>query len=194
MKEARGNFDGPICLSVTARNAILWWVENTHSQFRYIDHGKYGGFLTTDSSKEGWGAVFSTLPDDESPNSAGGRWTLEEKEQHMNILELKTGLMGLKTFCTNVHHVHIKINMDNTTAICYLQHKGGSISQQCNVLAKDIWTFCIDRNIWLTAAHLPGHLNVLADERSRIFDDKTEWKLNASVFKMHCERVWQTCY
>ena len=183
LKEARGNFDGPICLSVTARNEILWWVENTHSQFRYIDHGKYGGFLTTDSSKEGWGAVFSTLPDDESPNSAGARWTLEEKEQHINILELKAGLMGLKTFCTNVHHVHIKINMDNTTAICYLQHKGGSISQQCNVLAKDIWTFCIDRNIWLTAAHLPGHLNVLADERSRIFDDKTEWKLNASVFQ-----------
>ena len=73
--------------------------------------------------------------------------------------------------------------MDNTTAIAYLLHKGGSISQQCNVLAKDIWTFCIDRNIWLTAAHLPGHLHVLADERSRIFDDKTEWKLNASVFQ-----------
>ena len=80
---------------MTARNEILWWVENTHSQFRNIDHGKYGDFLTTDASKEGWGAVFSTLPDDQGPNSAGGRWTLEEKEQHINILELKAGLMGL---------------------------------------------------------------------------------------------------
>ena len=106
-----------------------------------------------------------------------------KKEQHINILELKAGLMGLKTFCTNVYDVHIKINMDNTTSIAYILHKGGSRSQQCNVLAKDIWTFCIARNIWLTAAHLPGHLNVLADERSRVFDDKTEWKLNASVFQ-----------
>ena len=125
-------------ISVTARKEILWWVENTHSQFRNIDHGKYGGFLTTDAWKEGWGAVFSTLPDDQSPNSARGRWTLEEKGQHINILKLKAGLMGLKTCCTNVHHVHIKINMDNTTAIAYLLHKGGSISQQCHVLANKL--------------------------------------------------------
>ena len=182
LKEARGTFDGPICLSVTARNEILWWVENTHSQFRNIDHGKYWGFLTTDASKEGWGPC-SLHYQMTRVLTLRGRWTLEEKEQHINILELKAGLMGLKIFCTNVHHVHIKINMDNTTAIAYLLHKGGSISQQCNVLAKYILTFCIDRNIWLTAAHLPGHLNVLADERSRIFDDKTEWKLNASVFQ-----------
>ena len=44
------------------------------------------------------------------------------------------------------------------------------------------------RGIWLTAAHLPGHLNVLADERSRLFDDKTEWKLNPCVFKHVVQR------
>ena len=44
-------------ISVTARKEILWWVENTHSRFRNIDHGKYGGFLTTDASKEGWGGA-----------------------------------------------------------------------------------------------------------------------------------------
>ena len=106
LKEARGTFDGPICLSVTARSEIIWWVENAHSQFRNV-HRNYGGLLTTDASKEGWGAVFSTLPDDQSPNSAGGRCTLEGKEQHINILELKAGLMGLKTFCTHVHDVRL---------------------------------------------------------------------------------------
>ena len=85
LKEARGNFDGPICLSVTARSEILWWVDDAHSPFRNIDHGNYGGFLTTDASKEGWGAVFSTLPDDQSPISAGGRWTLEEKRSNTSI-------------------------------------------------------------------------------------------------------------
>ena len=33
-----------------------------------------------------------------------------------------------------------------------------------------------------------GHLNVLADERSRLFDDKTEWKLNPCVFKHVVQR------
>ena len=34
----------------------------------------------------------------------------------------------------------------------------------------------------MTAAHLPGCLNVLADAKSRVFNDKTEWKLNSTVF------------
>ena len=32
-------------------------------------------------------------------------------------------------------------------------------------------------------AHLPEHLNVLADETSRVFNDKTEWKLNQLVYQ-----------
>ena len=30
---------------------------------------------------------------------------------------------------------------------------------------------------------MPGHLNVSADAKSRVFDDKTEWKLNTNVFQ-----------
>ena len=60
---------------------------------------------------------------------------------------------------------------------------GGSHSQKCNVLAVEFWELCRKLNLWVTAAHLPGYLNVLADDKSRIFDDKTEWKLNTEVFR-----------
>ena len=38
---------------------------------------------------------------------------------------------------------------------------------------------------------MPGHLNVIADEKSRVFDDKTEWKLNAQMFQ-HLVRMLVT--
>ena len=42
--------------------------------------------------------------------------------------------------------------------------------------------------MWVTAAHLPGRLNVLADEKSRLFDDKTEWRLNPLIFAQITQR------
>ena len=51
----------------------------------------------------------------------------------------------------------------------------------CDKLAHSIWAFCQQGNLWITAAHLPGQLNTLADAKLHIFDDKTEWKLNAQV-------------
>ena len=35
---------------------------------------------------------------------------------------------------------------------------------------------------WLSAEHIPGSKNVLADQASRIFDENTEWQLNDCVF------------
>ncbi|CAB3992942.1 Hypothetical predicted protein [Paramuricea clavata] len=39
-----------------------------------------------------------------------------------------------------------------------------------------IW--CIQKNIWVSATHIPGVTNVEADKKSRQFDVHTEWALN----------------
>ena len=72
--------------------------------------------------------------------------------------------------------------MDNTTAVAYVNHMGGSKSLPCNDLAKEIWEWCANRNITLSATHLPGKQNVIADKESRKFNDRTEWKLNEQAF------------
>ena len=57
---------------------------------------------------------------------------------------------------------------------------GGSKSHQLNELAKEMWFWCIQKNIWLSAVHIAGKLNTSADNRSRNFSDKYEWALNKS--------------
>ena len=59
---------------------------------------------------------------------------------------------------------------------------GGSHSLHCNDLTRDMWLWCIGKGIWLSAAHLLGSQNILADRASRIFNDQTKWKLDQDIF------------
>ena len=92
------------------------------------------------------GAVFESILEGDL-QSTGGRWTLEETKAHINKLELKAGMLGLQTFCSGIYNVHVKIYLDNTTAVAYINHMGGSHSEQCNTFAQDIWEFCRQRNL-----------------------------------------------
>ena len=71
---------------------------------------------------------------------------------------------------------------DNTTAVAYVRNMVGSHSLPCNDIVRQMWDWCIPRNIWLSLGHTPGEINVIADQASRVFDDSTEWKLNVAIF------------
>ena len=53
-----------------------------------------------------------------------------------------------------------------------------------NEIAKQIWLWAIDHNIWLPAEHLPVSLNVVADGASRKqYANEAEWQLDPQVFQ-----------
>ena len=51
-----------------------------------------------------------------------------------------------------------------------------------NDLAVDIWSKVAERGIHISAAHIPGIHNVLADSASREFHDAAEWMLDPDIF------------
>ena len=59
----------------------------------------------------------------------------------------------------------------------------GSVSEKCNELAKHLWHFCIQENIWISALHILGKENTVADYISRSLHDNTEWQLAPIIFK-----------
>lgn len=59
---------------------------------------------------------------------------------------------------------------------------GESKSPTLNKPAIEVWEWCIERNIWVSAVHIAGKLNVDADLKSRSFSDKHEWMLNKHLF------------
>jgi len=176
LKIAKGNYQDIMCLSPAAKTDLCWWVDNVLQSNNPISHGKIDIEITCDASKKGWGAVCNK-------NTTQGLWTTREQSKHINELELLAIKFALKVFESQLSGKHVKVLSDNTTAVCYINSKGGTKSPSCNDITCDIWSWGINNNTWLTAAHIPGVQNTDADRESRIFNERTEWQLNPEVFR-----------
>ena len=98
-----------------------------------------------------------------------------------NENELLAVEMGIHALCQDTNNMHLGIQVDNTTAVAYLKDMGGR-TRECNDIVPRIWLWCKDRNIWLSASHLPGKSNVEADRLSRLNHRCSEWKLKVEIF------------
>ena len=97
-------------------------------------------------------------------------------------MELFAVFPALKTFCTRDNNTHTQLQLDNTTAIAYLNNMGGTKSIELNSLSITIWEWCIQRSLLVSAVYIAGKLNGDADNKSRVFNDKHEYMLNREVF------------
>lgn len=175
LKLSHGNFDSNMHLSQAAIAELQWWVKSLPTSYNEINHGIPDIIINTDASLIGWGGVFKDI-------TCGGHWSLSEQTLHINCLELLAVLNTLESFQMFVENQHVKVLIDNTTAVACVTHMGTSHSDLCNNITKRIWEWCITHHVWLSAAHIPGCENTAADRESRKLRDETEWMLNKSVF------------
>ena len=121
-------------LSQPSLEDLRWWVSSTpHDRnSQDITPPPFDLTIRTDESLLGWGATCNGT-------STGGRWSMEEAEQHINCLELKAAILALKAFLrvgmqpqpqSLGHHPprHILLEMDNTTAVAYVNRRGEALS------------------------------------------------------------------
>ena len=90
-------------------------------------------------------------------------------------------LFGLENLSQRQVSRTASLQLDNTTAIAYIDNKGGTRSPQLMTLALEMWDCCQERDILVIASHIPGRDNVSADKESREFTDMSEWKLDPKI-------------
>jgi len=168
-----------ITLDKNSKQELLWWLRNLE-----LCNGKSliqmppQLIIQTDASKTGWGASCQG-------QATGGAWSKEERQLHINVLELKAVNLALLSF---VKKGDIKsIHFQNTTAIRYLQKMGGTKSLELLNISKEIWKFLLFWGITITTEYLPSKLNVVADFESRRRMGSSEWKLCPDVFSRVCQ-------
>lgn len=173
-----GDFEAICHLSDEAIREVKWWKDHINNASARIKNKPNVDYVIhTDASTEGWGASDADNPD------INGRWSLQEQYYHINVLELMAIKFALLAYLpTNSGCKHVRIKSDNTTAISYINKQGGTHSMLLNDLAIDIWQVCIEYGIHLSAAHIPGKHNILADQASREFRDAAEWAIPMHVF------------
>lgn len=180
LEEACGNFNGWMSITDDMRKDLRWWIMELDHQNRKIFRRAPDIEVFTDASNLGWGGCLKEMV-------TNGRWNSDEFLLHINARELLAILFTLKSFTSLLSGLHIKVLCDNTTAINYVNEMGGVKSKSCNDICLDIWDWCIKNDAWITASHIPGKCNVLADTASRVFNDRHEWHLNDIIFQELCD-------
>jgi hypothetical protein len=178
LKANRGNYEARMRLTEGAISDLKWFIGNVRGSYKPMECKEPDKTIWTDASGlKGFGCV------DDHGNRAQGQWIGHEIELHINNKELLAVFYGLKSLCRDDSNIHIRIMSDNVTTVSYVRKMGGIKSRKANDIAKDIWTWAEERNIWLSAAHIPGKHNSIADEMSRKFDSEKEWQLNPGLFQ-----------
>ena len=182
LKKNKGNYDALMNLSKYATKDIEWWRDNIDDAVNVIDesHGEPDIVIYSDASRLGWGC-------DSQLGKSGGHWSEEEQTLHINVLELTAAWFALQALVSHQSNKHIRIMMDNTTAVACVNKMGTSHSHECDCVTRNIWEFCQSRDLWLSAAFIPGKENVEADSESRKINLDAEWKLDSDLLKQATE-------
>ena len=125
-----------------------------------------------DASTQGWGAHTPEL-------SANGAWSHEERQLHINHLELLAVVRALESFQWDIPRGHVQVISDNQSVVAHIRNQGGTHSPTLSIRAENLLLWAQSEGWTLSSCHLTGSRNVLADLLSRPNDViPTEWTLS----------------
>ena len=105
--------------------------------------------ITTDSSLQGWGALWRD-------RELAGLWSSAEAKLHINVLEAKCVVNAIKAWTPHLLGLSVLIQCDNTTVVSHLRRGSGCRSATQHQVIKDLLLWCHQHQIQLSARHLLG--------------------------------------
>lgn len=119
-----------VILDIEAMLDLEWWVTNlATTNSRPVKPLLPDLLIQSDVSGSRWGAVCNRI-------ETRGTWSLHESSLHINCLELLAATYAIKAFTKSLSNAHVLIQMDNTSAIAYVNKMGGSqagcVRQTCS--------------------------------------------------------------
>ena len=91
----------------------------------------------------------------------------------------------MQAFAKDRSGILILLQLDNQTAVAYINHLGGTVSLQLVQLAKTLWLWALLQDITLMAQHIPGVTNQVADKESRKTTDRQTFSGSFSENQCH---------
>ena len=165
-----------VSLSPDAKSDLEWWLECEVLPPSTLAPFSSTHIMETDASLDGWGAY------SHSSSFTQGRWSSSESKWHINYLELKAIFLGIRSLFPGSSPISLLVRCDNISAVCYVNHKGGTKSKSLCSLSLELWDYCNDHNIRLRAVYFRGSANSRADSLSRSFADNHDYYLSRNVF------------
>ena len=193
-----------IRLSDDFRKDLYWWdqfAEKFNGKEKII-HSTNGSqvHVFTDSCLEGYGLVVGTDWQAGFFNSSSlpqGHDLLAQCHKHwenvcvvdqtnINYLELMPVVAALRRYAPHWKDLHAIIFSDNTQVVSMI-NKGVSANADCMDHIREMFWITAGNNIYLTARHIPGFLNILPDMLSHVYHNNSLEFLQG--FDLCCRRL-----
>ena len=105
-------------------------------------------FLFTDASHYGWGAHLELMR-----LSFHGRWSEDQSQLHINMLEIMAIRLALKKTMEYIHHSCVMISNDNTTVVSYINKQEGTHSPNLCVEVWVILHWCMEHDVMIRVTY-----------------------------------------
>lgn len=175
LNSSNQNYEANLILDKNTLDELHWWRVIGSTSLSIIRNYSYELEIFSDASLSGWGAACGN-------RKCHGFWSESEKGNSINFLELMAAFFGLNCFAKNHRKCQILLRIDNTTAIAYINRMGGVQYKDLSQLAKEIWKWCEERDIWIFASYIGSKDNIVADSESRTLKPNTEFELSKEGF------------
>ncbi|KAI8508664.1 myoblast fusion [Branchiostoma belcheri] len=107
-----------------------------------------------------------------------GHENVSKTQQEVIGIRQLASVVGLLESFVSADTQHDLLRLDNATAVAYVNHVGGTRSPDLAALALEMWSWALERGLTLSATHVPGLTNTLADKCSRVFSGQV-WESQA---------------
>jgi ribonuclease HI len=156
---------------------LSWWTDPVHLWSGVPLHRPTPTVrLFTDASTQGWGAHCEG-------STFQGLWSTQESTLHINVLEMRAVLLAIEQLEPAPGSV-LLVATDNSTVVAYVNKQGGLRSSQLWHETRLLFSLLESRDLSLRARHIPGRLNVIADQLSRQGQIlPTEWSLHPDIVR-----------
>ena len=177
-----------ISISPQVKACLKWWLKQINNpQGVPLQPPTFQTHMFTDASEKGWGAHVLSVQDIKFQ----GLWSTEESQMHMNRLELRAVRLALSQL-SPAPGQSILISTDNTTVVAHINKQGGTHSWDLMEETACLYQLVMSNQWQIRAVHIPGRLNVIADNLSRAGQIiPTEWSLHPQAVELIFQR-WFT--
>lgn len=141
------------------RQDLAWWLHDQNLIIGVPLHTPPPEcLLSSDTLNKGWGVHLEDL-------LTSGVWDQQDKELHINVLELKAAFLALQEFQKRVTGHSVVLMSDNTTVVAYINKRGTSLLSTSRI-DSTVHQWTVIHSAVLSARYIPGKRNVVADELS----------------------------
>jgi len=166
-----------IPVSNEIKQHLAWWTVPSHlSKGVPLAPPPHNLRVYTDASTQGWGAHVEGV-------ELQGLWSAQERLLHINVLEMRAIRLALCRLPLSAEH-SVLVATDNSSVVAYINKEGGTRSRSLWMESQLLFQLVFQLGCRIRARHIPGRLNVIADQLSRQGQVlPTEWSLHPEVVK-----------